>query len=157
MEVDADVQPRRPARDACTAARVRLRVGGLLACYWLLMFVGSHVKLSESSTVFRVRDKVLHFAAYAGLALLAVVYQHFRKRGVGWVDLAAVWGITAAYGVFDEITQIPVGRTCDPLDWLADAAGAAAGLMAFLVLRAALDTFSGRRSVRRRQVHGEAS
>ncbi len=157
MEVDADVQTGRWARSRWNPlSSPRRGIGWLLACYWTLMFVCSHVTLSEGSPALEIQDKVLHFAAFAGLALLAMTYQHVRKGGTGWLDLAAVWGILAAYGAFDEITQIPVGRTGDPLDWLADAAGAAAGLLAFVVLRAALGWLSAIRPGQARQIPGEA-
>jgi VanZ family protein len=100
-----------------------------------MMFVASHVKLRDAVEVFHIRDKVLHFVAYAGLAFLAAAYLRFRKGCFGWLDFLGVWTLAVSYGVLDEITQIPVGRTADPLDWLADAAGAAAGLVAFFALR----------------------
>ena len=43
--------------------------------------------------------------------------------------------ILLLYGVFDELTQIPVGRSCEVADFYADVAGAAVAvvLMALLV------------------------
>lgn len=140
MEVDAerltgdsrDLELSAPARGASSVLR---RLRNVLTLYWLAMFIGSHVKLRDAVHVFHIRDKVLHFVAYAGLAFLAAWYQRFRKGSVGWLDLGAILTLVASYGVLDEITQIPVGRTADPLDWLADAAGAVAGLTAFLAMR----------------------
>jgi len=44
----------------------------------------------------------------------------------------AIFAIAACYGVFDELTQTLIpGRSADPLDWLADLAGALAGLGAY--------------------------
>ena len=111
------------------------RFRNVLILYWLVMFLASHVKLRDTVEVFHVRDKVLHFVAYAGLAFLAAAYLRFRKGGIGWLDVVGVWTLAVSYGVLDEITQIPVGRTADPLDWLADAAGAAAGLLTFFAVR----------------------
>lgn len=135
MEVDADAQPL--GHGATTRAEPHPfgRAGRLLAMYWLAMFIGTHVKLADSVDIFQIRDKVVHFAAYAGLAFLAAAFQRSRKGEVGWLDLAAIWLLAAGYGLFDEITQTYVGRTCDPLDWLADLAGAATGLIAFLAHR----------------------
>ena len=136
MDVDAD-----PAHTSYrTTSRFRpgdclRRARMALVVFWLAMFIGSHVKLHETVSVFRIRDKVLHFASYAGLAFLMALYQWLRKGTIGRVEVTAVWAIALAYGVFDELTQIPVGRTADPLDWLADAAGAAAGLIFFLAVR----------------------
>ncbi len=80
-------------------------------------------------------DKVLHFAAYAGLAVLCA--RAFRRRwpglspwGLGNLSLLAV----ALYGLTDEFHQAFVpGRTADPWDWLADILGAAAGTLAYLL------------------------
>jgi VanZ family protein len=116
-----------------TAGLRRLR--NVLICYWLVIFIASHVKLRDAVEVFHIRDKVLHFVAYAGLAFLAAAYLQFRKASMGWLEVVGVWTLAVSYGVLDEITQIPVGRTADPLDWLADAAGAAAGLVAFFAVR----------------------
>jgi len=41
----------------------------------------------------------------------------------------------AVYGVLDEVTQIPVGRSCDLYDWFADVIGIAVGILAFRYLR----------------------
>lgn len=133
MEVDADAPPR--ARGADAQRWLFRRAGRVLAVYWLAMFIGTHVSLRESSSVFQIRDKVVHFAAFAGLTFLAALYQHSRRGTARRLDLIAIWVLAAAYGVFDEVTQIPVGRTADPLDWLADITGAAAGLVAFVVYR----------------------
>jgi VanZ family protein len=136
MEVDADAPPRARGRFADAQRWLFGRAGRVLVVYWLAMFIGTHVSLKDPSTVFQIRDKVVHFAAFAGLAFLAAVYLYSRKRGIAWTDLAIIWLLVAAYGMFDEVTQAAVGRTADPLDWLADIAGAATGLAAFLVFRA---------------------
>lgn len=80
-------------------------------------------------------DKGLHFAAYAGLAILCT--RAFRRR---WPGLSP-WGLgnlsllsVALYGLFDELHQAFVpGRTADPWDWLADTLGAAVGTLAYLL------------------------
>jgi VanZ family protein len=136
MEVDADAPPRARGPFADAQRWLFRRAGRVLVIYWLAMFIGSHVSLKDPSTVFQIRDKVVHFAAFAGFAFLAATYQYSRKGSVAWVDLIAIWLLAAAYGVFDEVTQTAVGRTADPLDWLADISGAATGLAAFLVFRA---------------------
>jgi VanZ family protein len=140
VDVDAETQLRSArlagfAAPSDGAALGLRRLRNALALYWLAMFVGSHLKLHDAVQVFHIRDKVLHFLAYAGLAFLAASYQRFRKGSISLLDVALVWTVAVSYGVLDEITQIPVGRTADPLDWLADAAGAAAGLVAFLAMR----------------------
>jgi VanZ family protein len=73
-------------------------------------------------------DKLLHFVAYFLLAVFVA---------------AAVWGAglwsrrtalivaiaLAAFGAVDEITQPLFGRTADVLDWAADCAGIAVGIL----------------------------
>jgi VanZ family protein len=45
-----------------------------------------------------------------------------------------VLGILLAYGAADEWTQLLVNRSCELADWYADAAGAAAGVVAVSLL-----------------------
>jgi VanZ family protein len=75
-------------------------------------------------------DKLLHAGAYAVLG--ALVAAAFRAWGLGAgraVSLAML--VAAAYGATDEWHQAYVpGRDADPLDWTADAAGAALGAAA---------------------------
>jgi VanZ family protein len=136
MQVDADVPPRARPRFADAYEWLLRRAGPVLALYLLAMFIGTHVSLREPSTAFQIRDKVVHFGAFAGLAFLLATYHQSRRGTTRRLDLAVIWLLSGAYGVFDELTQIPVGRTADPLDWLADITGAATGLVAFAVLRA---------------------
>ena len=77
-------------------------------------------------------DKPLHALAYAGLAVLV-----FRAVAGGLPArltrrrAAAALAITIGYGVTDEIHQMFVpGRTAELSDLVADATGAAAGLIA---------------------------
>lgn len=63
-------------------------------------------------------DKVMHGAAYCGLGVLGVVG--------GWPRLWLPFGVTVAYGAFDEVHQAFVpGRDASLLDLVADASGAA--------------------------------
>ncbi|TDX28703.1 VanZ family protein [Modicisalibacter xianhensis] len=67
-------------------------------------------------------DKFNHFAGYAVLALLTGL--------AGWRGLFG-WGVVSAYGVAIEFAQIVVpGRLgADPADMLANALGAALGML----------------------------
>ncbi len=71
-------------------------------------------------------DKVLHFAAYAGLGT-TLAYAGARTA-LGPLPLIAIGSL---YGASDEFHQgfVP-GRTPDPLDWVADTLGAIAGVLA---------------------------
>ena len=65
-------------------------------------------------------DKLIHFMAYLGLACLLGLFRGPEK----WVSSLA---IVAVFAVIDELLQIPVGRSCDIADGLADWLGAAVG------------------------------
>ena len=65
-------------------------------------------------------DKLIHFVAYLGLACLLGLLRGPQK----WLSSFAVLAVCA---VIDELLQIPVGRSCDVADGLADWLGAAAG------------------------------
>ncbi len=103
----------------------------VLVLYWLLVFTGTH--LSKAPQVIETSsDKVLHFSAYTGLAFLLSLNVWLHRGTFGWAQRLAVVGLGSAYGVIDELTQIPVGRDCEFLDWVADTAGSAAGMAIFL-------------------------
>jgi VanZ family protein len=107
----------------------------MLTCYWALLFAGTHVPRLQPILVMRNSDKVLHAAAYAGLAfLLALAWS--RRRTFGMRQMLAVLAILAVYAGFDETTQPLVGRTADWADWVADVSGTLAGLAVFAGVRA---------------------
>jgi VanZ family protein len=103
----------------------------LLAGYWLALFTGTHVPSDFPLLPSSINDKLMHTSAFAGLAfLLASAWQQLTGRLTGR-HLCAAWLLLAAYGVVDELTQIPVGRSCDIRDWVADISGITVGLLAF--------------------------
>lgn len=67
------------------------------------------------------RDKLYHFVAFAGYALL------WRRAG-GSTRAVLITGL--AFAVLIEIAQasLPIGRFADPFDTLADAVGLGVGL-----------------------------
>ena len=125
-----------------------------LAIYWSLAFVVTHVPPflpdaddDEPEPLIGL-DKVVHFLGYAGLAFVLMnalvrpadaaaqaadaerpTIRSFR-RGVVITILCC-----AVYGALDELTQPPFGRTADPMDYVADLLGLAAGLLAFRLSR----------------------
>jgi VanZ family protein len=103
--------------------------------FWLALFVGTHIPISEDMLPPVGGDKVLHFGAYLVLSLLLVTAWQLAGGILTRRHLTIAWIAVLAYAAFDEITQIPVGRDCDIKDWLADAAGAAVGILLFVVLR----------------------
>jgi VanZ family protein len=98
----------------------------VLAVYWVALFVGTHVPVPPDIVQLAGSDKTLHFLAYLGLSLLIAVCVRPRGRTYLWLLLGL-----AAYGAIDELLQIPVRRSADVVDWLADVAGAAAGLATY--------------------------
>jgi VanZ family protein len=97
----------------------------ILACYWLTLFIGTHLP-SASQVGSRVNDKVLHFGAYCGLSLL-LAWACVRHRN--WKGFAGVLAIIAGYGLVDEWSQMLVpARTAEFADWIADLSGGLVGL-----------------------------
>ncbi|NLE28583.1 MAG: VanZ family protein [Phycisphaerae bacterium] len=67
------------------------------------------------------KDKTLHFFAYfvaTGLSLRAFGSSNRPKRRMLLISIMLI-----ILGAFDEMTQPYVNRSCDLLDWLADATG----------------------------------
>jgi VanZ family protein len=105
--------------------------------YWAALFLGTHL---PSQGIPGVSDKSLHFLAYAGLGfLLAWAVASFRPT---WRLLVLVLVTTAAYGAFDEITQMLVpSRQADLWDWGADVLGGIAGIACYLLCLALVTAF----------------
>jgi VanZ family protein len=105
----------------------------LLAGYWLTLLVATHLPTQVAGLPRNQADKLIHFVAYAVLAwLLATAWQASVGR-LNARHLKFAWLVVVLYGAIDEITQPLVGRTLSVADWLADAAGAAVGLIVFRV------------------------
>jgi len=108
----------------------------LLLVYWLAMFVGTHIPRSVTPPGPSGFDKLLHLAGFGGLAWL-LAWTVSRHRRLPIARLIGLFCVVAAYGVVDELTQIPVGRDGSVYDWLADLMGGAAGIGVFLLARQA--------------------
>jgi VanZ family protein len=107
--------------------------------YWLVLFVLTHLPAARLPVV-RVTDKTIHFATYAGLALLLFTTLSTLRRGWGRAEVAvAVLGICLSYAAVDEWTQIPFGRDCEMADWYADTAGAGTAVVAATLAATILD------------------
>jgi hypothetical protein len=123
------------------ARRIAARAGLLLVGYWIAAFALTHVPIPKGTggPLFGLphADKVVHVTIYAGLSLLLSVWFGVRKRIGGALAVAAIVLVClATYAAFDELTQIPVGRSADLRDWIADVAGIHLGLLGFFALRA---------------------
>ena len=117
----------------------RLRLAAQIARYasvllLLAMFLGTHLPASYSPGV-SLSDKVIHAVAYMSLTLSLLISWELSTGVLQPQHYFAVWLFCTLYGAFDEITQIPVGRTCDGLDWLADIGGILVGLVLYRLVR----------------------
>ena len=104
------------------------------AFYWSMVILGSF-KFLERSVIWTFNDKLLHFCAYAIIAVLIFV---------GWANipflprLMTTLGIVALLAGVDEFVQNFTGRDPSFDDWLADMAGtilALIGVTGFMVAR----------------------
>lgn len=128
-----------PARWASELVRAALFL------YWIALFATTHLPI-HSSDVAPGNDKMHHVVGYAILALLfgwmiSSPRPRFGGEGQGKGTSASndlpssrrfpfigALILLALYGVFDELTQLLVGRTGEFYDWLADVAGIVIGL-----------------------------
>jgi VanZ family protein len=103
----------------------------VLAIYWGVLFVGTHIPAPIHQGV-QLGDKMLHFLAFAGLGFLLAWAAMGRRATLA--GAMAVWLVVMTYGMLDELTQTLVpSRTMEVNDWLADAAGGLAGLISYFV------------------------
>lgn len=105
--------------------------------YMMLIFRFSSESDPIPMVTGHVRDTLLHFAEYAGLAVLFSRALAGEGLHLGRACLHAVL-LTIVYGAIDEYHQwfVPM-RTADLRDWIADAGGAAAGALGFASARCA--------------------
>ena len=114
-------------RGSTARSRIRYVLAAMLGAYWISMFVGTHIP-SLPTVLAHQWDKLLHFGAYAGLAVLLLGWRACRGQ-FGARTILILWLLLAAYGMFDEFTQRFVGRGVEVYDWFSDLAGAACGLV----------------------------
>jgi VanZ family protein len=98
------------------------------------MFIGTHLP-SPLAVEISASDKTIHFWAYLSLSLFLLTSWELTIGRLRQVHYFTVWLGCTLYGAFDELTQIPVGRTCDSMDWLFDVMGVVTGLILFRVAR----------------------
>ena len=114
--------------------------GILLACYWGMLFLGTHIPLPrlEEGGLPKYFDKGMHFIAYAGLSFLLLLWISTIRK-LEFRHFVIVFAVTALYAAADELLQqIPVNRTPDVYDALADCLGSVLGLLSAVVLRKVL-------------------
>jgi len=112
------------------ASWVRIATALLL----LAMFIGTHIPLTGAPGIAH-HDKLLHASAYMTLTVFLLASWELSAGMLRPQHYFAVWLFGTVYGAFDEVTQIPVGRVCDGMDWLADIVGIVVGLIVFRLAR----------------------
>lgn len=110
-----------------------------LLCLFV-MFIGTHIPGHAAPSALH-HDKLLHFLAYTTLTFGILASWELSTGSLLPIHYFVVWLTATLYGAIDEITQIPVGRTCDGLDWLCDVLGIIVGLTLFRCLRPFLYRF----------------
>ncbi|MCI0335546.1 MAG: VanZ family protein [Planctomycetes bacterium] len=106
-----------------------------LACYWLALFIGSHMPIERIPLSGGTADKFAHVAAFAVLAVIFAITWQVSAGRLMTRHLVWAWVVIALYGALEEVTQPLAGRVASIWDWLADASGAALGLMLFACIR----------------------
>jgi len=111
-----------------------LRMASLAAIglYWLMLCVLTHLPVSPRKP-WHMGDSTAHFLAFIGLSALLYLHLWVTRPGFRW-NATVVLALAMLYALVDERTQPLVGRTCDIMDWMADVAGAAAGVTAMGVI-----------------------
>jgi VanZ family protein len=113
---------------------IRRGLSIVLAGYWLALFVSTHLPKIPKPLQLDVSDKWQHYAAFSLLSILLTARWSFGRALTRAMALKVV-GTIALYAIFDELTQIPVGRKFEVYDCLADLVGALSGLAAFALVR----------------------
>jgi VanZ family protein len=103
----------------------------VLACYWLALFLGTHLPIDRLALHRGSADKFAHIAAFGGLAILVAITWRLSGGRLHARQLIWVWIIVVLYGAIEETTQPLVNRSASLIDWMADALGATLGLVVF--------------------------
>lgn len=99
----------------------------VLCGFWLALFISTHLPSDKIIDLPNNSDKLAHFSGYAILAFL-LGFWFCRKKPFDLKMASTVFGILFFYAIIDELLQIPVDRSCDFLDMLADWIGGIIGL-----------------------------
>jgi VanZ family protein len=130
-----------PPPSARHQERLAVRVRVLAGVYVALMFVATHTP-PPPTAVPSYNDKLAHFGAYGLLATAVLAAWDLKLRGLSLRHYLLVGLACLLYGLFDEVSQVLVGRSCEALDWVADATGVTAALLCYALLRTRLYRWS---------------
>ena len=124
------------ARVRRAAARARLVAVAAVA----VLITATHIP-STSVPRLTFGDKVYHFGAYAGLSVILLAAWELSRGRLAARHYFGFWLAATLFAAADELTQIPVGRSCDVDDWAADVLGVVAGVLLFRLVRRPLYHF----------------
>ena len=114
-------------------SRTRRVWTSVLVVYWVVLFILTHIpQVPRPPDILIPPDYVLHFSAYAVLALLCAAAWSW-PRALSLRDMMALVVLLSVYGAVDEWTQIPVGRDASLGDWIANVTGIVVGAMVYRV------------------------
>jgi len=129
-----------PGRRAPGRAQRFLQI--LLAGYWGLLFVATHIPRPPELPRVQHGDKIIHFLAYGLLGILvSLVYG--QARSLTLPRAVRLVAVLVVYAALDELLQIPAGRSCEWGDWIADSVGALLGVTGIYVVAGMRQKFSG--------------
>jgi VanZ family protein len=117
--------------------RLAARARTLAIVYIVVLFTATHLP-TISTDHFSMSDKVYHLGGYAVLTMCVLAGWELTIGRLEAKHYFAVWLTGTVYAAFDEITQIPVGRSCDINDWAADVLGIVLGIVVFRLIRMTL-------------------
>jgi len=104
----------------------------LALSYWVGLFVLTHIPAEQVPDT-ETPDKLLHFIAYFLLSGIVGTQLFITGHWDSAFIPKAVF-VLILYAGFDELTQIPFGRSAEWMDWTADLAGIIAGILSLAVL-----------------------
>ena len=122
----------------------RVLAAGSLGYTAVLVFLTHYPKPQDLLGEDLPPDKMLHFLAYGVLGFLVTAAVVTRGRW-SWRTAGLTALALAGFAALDEVTQPLFGRSAEPLDWIWDLAGLAAGIVAVAAGRRLLKSPLGRR------------
>lgn len=126
-----------PAAES-TLPRLLRPLAALTGAYTgLLVFATHYPKPEQLLGTNLPSDKTLHFLAYGALGLLAAALVAVSGRWSAQRVAALAAGLVA-FAAIDEVTQPWFGRCAEPLDWVYDLIGLAAGIGVIVALNATI-------------------
>ena len=118
-----------------TRQLVEVSLWALVAAIMVALMVVSVRPIDRESMVMG-SDKVSHALAYGALACSLVAALRVGSRWSAARVAAVAFAWATAYGALNEVLQLFVGRSCEWVDALANAAGAGVVALAWLCLEA---------------------